>query len=54
VTVAGLVAVRQSPETAKASSSITLEDYYGLMNIITAPRLIPRFRAAYRERPPLS
>lgn len=37
VTVAGLVAVRPSPETAKGFVFHTLEDYHGLMNIITAP-----------------
>jgi error-prone DNA polymerase len=40
VTVAGLVAVRQSPETAKGFVFHTLEDYGGLMNIITAPSLV--------------
>ena len=40
MTVAGLVAVRQSPETAKGFVFHTLEDYHGLMNIITKPRLI--------------
>ena len=44
VTVAGLVAVRQAPETAKGFVFHTLEDYHGLMNIITAPRLIPKYR----------
>jgi error-prone DNA polymerase len=44
VTVAGLVAVRQSPETAKGFVFHTLEDYYGLINVITAPSLIPKFR----------
>jgi error-prone DNA polymerase len=44
VTVAGLVAVRQSPETAKGFVFHTLEDYDGLINVITAPSLIPRFR----------
>lgn len=40
VTVAGLVAVRQSPETAKGFVFHTLEDYHGLMNVITAPKLV--------------
>ena len=41
MTVAGLVAVRQSPETAKGFVFHTLEDYDGLMNVITRPGLIP-------------
>ena len=49
VTVAGLVAVRQSPETAKGFVFHTLEDDYGLMNVITSPGLIPKFRAPDRD-----
>ena len=44
VKVAGLVAVRQAPETAKGFVFHTLEDYDGLINVITAPGLIPKFR----------
>jgi error-prone DNA polymerase len=40
VTVAGFVAVRQAPETAKGFVFHTLEDRYGLMNIITKPHLV--------------
>lgn len=46
VTVAGLVAVRQAPETAKGFVFHTLEDYHGLMNIITKPSLV---RGRYRH-----
>jgi error-prone DNA polymerase len=53
VTVAGLVAVRQSPETAKGFVFHTLEDYHGLMNVITAPSLIPRFRWLIESAPAL-
>ena len=53
VTVAGLVAVRQSPETAKGFVFHTLEDYDGLMNIITAPGLIPKFRRLIESAPAL-
>ncbi len=53
VTVAGLVAVRQAPETAKGFVFHTLEDYHGLMNIITAPRLIPKFRRLIESAPAL-
>ena len=53
VTVAGLVAVRQSPETAKGFVFHTLEDYGGLMNVITAPSLIPKFRRLIESAPAL-
>ncbi len=44
VTVAGFVAVRQAPETAKGFVFHTLEDRYGLMNIITRPHLVRRYK----------
>jgi error-prone DNA polymerase len=53
VTVAGLVAVRQSPETAKGFVFHTLEDYHGLMNVITKPQLIPKFRRLIESAPAL-
>ena len=53
VTVAGLVAVRQSPETAKGFVFHTLEDYDGLINVITAPGLIPKFRRLIEAAPAL-
>jgi error-prone DNA polymerase len=53
VTVAGLVAVRQSPETAKGFVFHTLEDDYGLINVITAPRLIAHFRYLIESAPAL-
>jgi error-prone DNA polymerase len=53
VAVAGLVAVRQSPETAKGFVFHTLEDDYGLINVITAPRLIPQFRWLIESAPAL-
>ncbi len=53
VTVAGLVAVRQSPETAKGFVFHTLEDYDGLLNVITAPSLIPKFRRLIEAAPAL-
>lgn len=43
VTVAGFVAVRQAPETAKGFVFHTLEDHYGLMNIITNPQLAQKY-----------
>ena len=53
VTVAGLVAVRQSPETAKGFVFHTLEDYTGLMNVITRPSLIPKYRWEIEAAPAL-
>jgi error-prone DNA polymerase len=55
VAVAGLVAVRQAPETAKGVVFHTLEDDYGLMNIITSPRLVQdrRWRPFIESSPAL-
>jgi error-prone DNA polymerase len=53
VTVAGLVAVRQSPETAKGFIFHTLEDYDGLINVITAPSLKDKFRHLIEAAPAL-
>ncbi len=44
VTVAGFVAVRQAPETAKGFVFHTLEDRYGLINVITKPHLVARYQ----------
>jgi error-prone DNA polymerase len=53
VTVAGLVAVRQAPETAKGFVFHTLEDYGGLINVITRPQLIPKYRHLIESAPAL-
>jgi error-prone DNA polymerase len=53
VTIAGLVAVRQAPETAKGFVFHTIEDYQGLMNVITKPRLIPKYRWLIESAPAL-
>jgi error-prone DNA polymerase len=53
VTVAGLVAVRQSPETAKGFIFHTLEDYDGLINVITAPSLKWKYRRLIEAAPAL-
>jgi error-prone DNA polymerase len=53
VTVAGLVAVRQAPETAKGFVFHTLEDYSGLMNVITRPSLIKQYRWLIESAPAL-
>ena len=49
VTVAGFVAVRQAPETAKGFVFHTLEDRYGLINIITTPNLVQRYKQLVAE-----
>ena len=49
VRVAGLVAVRQKPPTAKGHVFITLEDEEGLVNLIVRPRVYERYRAALRN-----
>lgn len=53
VSVAGLVAVRQAPQTAKGFVFHTLEDRFGLVNIITAPKLVPRYRELIERAPAL-
>ncbi len=53
VTVAGLVAVRQAPETAKGFVFHTLEDAFGLVNTITKPGLVPKFRELIERAPAL-
>jgi len=47
VTVAGLVAVRQAPPTAKGFVFLTLEDEYGLMNIIVRPQVFDAQRTTW-------
>ena len=49
VTVAGFVAVRQAPETAKGFVFHTLEDRYGLINVITTPNLVQRLKQLVTE-----
>jgi error-prone DNA polymerase len=53
VTVGGLVAVRQAPETAKGFVFHTLEDGTGLINIITRPQLVPQYRDIIESSPAL-
>ena len=49
VTVGGFVAVRQAPGTAKGFVFHTLEDRYGLINVITKPKLVQRFKELVTE-----
>ena len=51
VKVAGLVVVRQAPPTAKGHVFITLEDEYGLVNVIVRPDVYERFRRSLRDAP---
>jgi error-prone DNA polymerase len=53
VTVAGLVAVRQAPGTAKGFIFHTLEDGYGFINIISNPATRRRYRALIEHAPAL-
>ena len=50
VRVAGLVAVRQAPPTAKGFAFVTLEDETGLTNLVLAPDVLARHRPAL-DRP---
>ncbi|MEX2160256.1 MAG: DNA polymerase III subunit alpha [Dehalococcoidia bacterium] len=45
VSVAGFVAVRQAPQTAKGFVFHTLEDRYGLINIISNPAIVRRYKS---------
>jgi error-prone DNA polymerase len=49
VTTAGLVIVRQAPPTAKGHLFISLEDEFGLINLIIRPDLYARERAVLHE-----
>jgi error-prone DNA polymerase len=49
ILVAGLVVVHQSPPTAKGHHFITLEDEFGLINVIIRPRVYARYRRTWRE-----
>ena len=43
VVVAGLVTVRQRPESAKGTIFILLEDEWGFINVIVSPKLVDRY-----------
>lgn len=47
VQVAGLVVVRQAPPTAKGFVFLTLEDEFGLMNVIVRPDVFQLHRSAW-------
>lgn len=49
VRVAGLVVVHQSPPTAKGHHFITLEDEYGLINVIIRPKVYDDYERVLHE-----
>ena len=49
VSVAGMVLLRQKPETAKGTVFITLEDESGPVNLIVRPKVWSRFRQQVRH-----
>ncbi len=51
VEVAGLVIVRQRPETAKGIVFVSLEDETGIANLVVMPDIYERYRALVRGSP---
>jgi len=51
VRVAGCVVCRQAPMTAKGFVFVTLEDEYGLLNVILKPRVYEKYRQIARLEP---
>ncbi len=49
--IAGLVVCRQKPGTAKGIFFLTLEDEWGLSNVIVQPGLYERYRTIWRMEP---
>jgi error-prone DNA polymerase len=54
VWVAGQVTVVQSPPTAKGFMFVTLEDEFGMVNVIVAPDVVARYRRVWRRTPLLA
>ncbi|HNS01594.1 MAG TPA: error-prone DNA polymerase, partial [Anaerolineae bacterium] len=54
VWVAGQVTVIQAPPTAKGFMFVTLEDEFGMMNVIVAPDVVARYRRVWRQTPLLA
>lgn len=54
VWVAGQVTVLQSPPTAKGFMFVTLEDEFGMINVIVAPDVVARYRRIWRHAPLLA
>ena len=51
VEVAGLVIVRQRPETAQGILFVSLEDETGIANLVVMPDIYERYRALVRGSP---
>ncbi len=51
VRVAGQVVVHQSPPTAKGHHFVTLEDEFGMMNVIARPAVYAEYASVIREVP---
>ena len=51
VRVAGLVVCRQRPSTAKGVVFVSLEDEYGIANVVVYPTLMERQRALILREP---
>ena len=49
VTVVGLVIVRQKPPTAKGNMFLTIEDSFGLMNIVVKNKILERYKHELRD-----
>ena len=54
VWVAGQVTVVQAPPTAKGFMFVTLEDEFGMINVIVAPDVVARYRRVWRHSPLLA
>lgn len=51
VQVAGLLVVHQAPPTAKGFRFLTLEDEWGLINVIVRPKVYSRYRQIVQAEP---
>jgi error-prone DNA polymerase len=49
IEIAGMVVVKQAPETAKGFRFFTLEDEWGLINIILRPDIYKKYRVMLRQ-----
>ncbi|MBW7877138.1 MAG: error-prone DNA polymerase [Candidatus Cloacimonetes bacterium] len=48
--IAGMVITRQRPPTAKGFAFLTLEDEFGMINLVLSPLTYERFRAEFRTQ----
>jgi error-prone DNA polymerase len=54
ITVAGLLVVRQQPQTAQGFVFLTLEDEFGLINVVVRPKIYSRYRRLLATKTVLS